>query len=70
MGKNGHRVNNTKDFVDRSQTRTIDDDEEQVSYDVSNLFGNIKTDRALEVTKQRLMNDNPLKIELICLLSK
>ncbi len=28
---------------------------------MSNLFGNIKTDRALEVTKQRLMNDNTLK---------
>ncbi len=61
MGRNGHSVNNTKDFVDRMTNRTLSEDEEQVSFDVSNLFGNVKITKALSVVRGRLEKDKTLK---------
>ncbi len=60
VGKNGYSVNNTKDFVDRQQSRNIADDETQVSFDVSNLFGNVDIDKALTGVRKRLEKDNTL----------
>ncbi len=61
IGSNGHNVTSTKDFVDRMDTRQLDDGEIQVSFDVSNLFGNINIDKALKATRKRLENDPTLE---------
>ncbi len=61
IGQNGHNINNTKDFVDRISSRQLSDGEIQVSFDVSNLFGNVNIDKALSVIRTRLENDPTLK---------
>ena len=61
IGHNGHNVNNTKDSVDRINTRQLSDGEIQVPFDVSNLFGNVNIDKALKVIRARLEGDPTLK---------
>ena len=61
VGKHGQSVLNTKDFVDRIFTRSLEEGEEQVSFDVTNLFGKIKVGRALSVERARLKADSTLK---------
>ncbi len=53
IGKNGHNINNTRDFVDRICTRQLTDEEIQVSFDVSNVFGNVDIDKALVSTRKK-----------------
>ena len=61
VGKTGHHVENSKDLVKSLQSLTVNGDETLVSFDVVSLFTNTPIDRALEIIKDRLLNDNKLR---------
>ena len=57
LGKNQHKVKNSKSFVSQAQTWKIEPDEIQVSYDVTNLYPSIPIDKAIDVILQQLSED-------------
>ncbi len=60
IGSNEHHVESTKDFITRTRGRSINDSESNVSYDIKALFHCIQKDKAVQVTGQRLEEDNTL----------
>ena len=61
VGRTEHHVDNSKDLVKSLQSLTVNGDETLVSFDVVSLFTNTPIDRALEIIKDRLLNDNKLR---------
>jgi hypothetical protein len=61
VGKTKHHVNNSKDFSEEVATVLIEDGDIFISHDVVSLFTNVPIDKALDVIKERLLNDRSLK---------
>ena len=49
LNKNQHKVKNSRSFVLQAQTRKIEPDGIQFSYDVTNLYSSIAINKALDV---------------------
>ncbi len=60
VGSNGHNVGSTKEFVQRSRSRSIQDNESQVSFDICKLFSCIPKGDAVDVLGRRLEEDDKL----------
>jgi len=57
VGKSEHHVKNSRDLATELQDLTIDEDEMLNSHEVVSLFTNVPVDKALEVIKQKLQED-------------
>jgi len=60
VGKSEHHVKNSQEFAKVITDKTVQPDEKLVSYDVSALFTSVPVDKALEVIRERLVNDTTL----------
>ena len=61
VGKTPYHVKNSVDFVEVICGQTLQDDEEMRSFDVSALFTSVPVDKALDIIKARLQQDQTLK---------
>ena len=53
-------IKNSSHFAEEIKMQTINEDEELVSFDVENMYGNINVKKALEITGEYLRNDPSL----------
>ena len=60
VGQSQHHVMNSKQFASEVRQLTLQPDEELRSYDVSALFTSVPVDKALNVVRDRLINDDKL----------
>ena len=61
VGKSPHHINSTQDFVEQVKHITLAPGECLSSYDVSALFTSVPVDPALNIIKDLLEKDHPLK---------
>ena len=61
VGKSPHHINSTQDFVEQAKHFKLEAGECLSSYDVSALFTSVPIDPALNIIKDLLDKDNPLK---------
>ena len=61
VGQTQHHVANSKDLADNLTEIMVDGGDEFISHDVVSLFTNTPISKALEVIRQRLVEDNTLK---------
>ena len=57
VGKTDHHVNNSKDFVKGVREIRIEPDKELCSYDMPALFTSVPVDKALNVIREKLEED-------------
>ena len=60
VGMSAHHVHNTRDFVEQLKDVRLKQRECIISYDVTALFTSVPIKPVLNITKQRLANDNEL----------
>ena len=67
-----HHVKNSKQFAQFATTHSLRDTEALVLFDVVSLFKRVSTTRAIEVSRERLLDDpslsDCLSVEDICFL--
>ena len=60
VGKTGHHILNSKEFVNKIKDERIEEDEVVVSHDVCSLFTSVPVDRAATIIHSRLEADDSL----------
>ena len=61
LNKNETRLKNSRTFVQKSRTWSMDENEVQVSYDVVNLYPSVPVEEATDIIIHTLSNDTELK---------
>ena len=60
VGNTPHHISNSTQFVELTQSLTLQPTDIMVSFDVVSLFTNVPTNEACHLAKQRLDNDTSL----------
>ena len=64
LAKSKYTINNTKDFITYTKNLNIGEDEEMVSFDVSNLFTNVPLDFTIDLILKKVYGKRMLKTKL------
>jgi hypothetical protein len=60
VGKNGHHIQNVKDFADKVSDITLSEEETMISFDVTALFTSVPVMEVVEIVKTMLDRDTKL----------